>query len=215
MNLPDLTAALQTFHKTIPGVTRADAQPPLTVNPSDLPLVATYAGPATSTPLGPAWVKVTRRMSVRCLVVPVAMGRPVAEGYERTVPVLNAFLAAYLGDYTLGGAVNTLTTLSDSGVITLTPGGAGNAPEYWGFELTATVENIVNRLAVASASPLATANVAWKTDPSPPRFPNDPYTVVDPTVRTQTSPTPTTQTVTTTNPDGTTTLTTATITLPP
>ena len=158
MILTDLTAGLQAFHATVTGVVRADPQPPRVVNSADLPLVATYAGPATWEYVGAEWVKLRRQMLVRCLVKPVAQGVPVADGYLAATTMLNNLAAAYWTDPTLGHIVNEIYAMSDSGITTLagpTKSGSDTATEYWGFEVKLTLEQIVDR-STLTAVPLIT-----------------------------------------------------------
>ena len=133
-------AALQTMHLAITGVASAPTAMPSSPDQVRFPAVLVWPGEAEWQLQAIGLKRQERTYIVRCYVQPVAQG--VAgpdQGYQACVALLDDFGRAYLGDPTLGGAVDQIAALRDSGV----SGGGfelrwGSVP-YWGFVYRVTV----------------------------------------------------------------------------
>ena len=127
-------AALQTMHLAVSGVASAPTAMPSNPDQVRFPAVLVWPGEAEWQLQAIDLKRQERTYIVRCYVQPVAQG--VAgpdQGYQAGVALLDDFGRAYLGDPTLGGAVDQIAALRDSGV----SGGGfelrwGDVP-YWGF----------------------------------------------------------------------------------
>ncbi|MFA5635964.1 MAG: hypothetical protein WC977_08660 [Anaerovoracaceae bacterium] len=140
MTVLTTVAALQTLHRTIAGVASAPTAMPSNADQARLPVALVWPGEATWQLQAIDLKRQERTYVVRCYVQPVAQGiAGPDEGYQACVALLDDFGRAYLGDPTLGGAVDHITALRDSGV----SGGGfelrwGEVP-YWGFVYRVTV----------------------------------------------------------------------------
>ena len=127
-------AALQTKHLTVSGIKSAPTAMPGNLDQVTLPAVLVWPGEATWDMQAIGLKRQERTYIVRCFVQAVAQGiAGPDQGYQACVGLLDDFGRAYLGDLTLGGAVDHIAGLRDSGV----SGGGfdlkwGDVP-YWGF----------------------------------------------------------------------------------
>jgi len=94
--------------------------------------VLTMPGPGTWRPQAiDLLIRCERTYTVRCYVNPVGQDKAGPENAIAAIsPMLDAFGQAYLADITLGGAVDTITSITDTGVTTLQWAGI----DHWGFE---------------------------------------------------------------------------------
>jgi len=127
-------AALQTLHRTITGVAEAPTAMPSNPDQVRFPAVLVWPGEATWQLQAIGLKRQERTYIVRVYVEATAqnVAGPNA-GYQAAVTLLELFGRAYLTDTTLGGAVDQISALRDSGV----SGGSfellwGQVP-YWGF----------------------------------------------------------------------------------
>jgi hypothetical protein len=135
MSVSTTITALQTLHNNINGIKAAPTAMPSVLNTSELPIALVWPGDADWRAQAIDLLKRQERTYiVRVYVQPIA--REVAgidKGYQRCITLLQLFGAAYVGDITLSGDVDHITSITDSGVsgggFELTWGDVG----YWGF----------------------------------------------------------------------------------
>lgn len=139
MTVATTVAAFQTLHATITGVVAAPVELPGSLDPDRLPLAFTWPGPSVESG---GWIPAPGKSEsrhyyiVRCYVAEVApLGADVDDGYQATLPILQAFGAAYVADavsvtgvLVLAGA--TIRQINDSGAVVLEYAGVS----YHGFE---------------------------------------------------------------------------------
>lgn len=134
MSISGTITALQAKHAAISGITSAPAAMPSSLNGTQLPIALVWPGEATWNFAAAGLKRQERTYIVRCYVQAIGQGFAGPDpGYQACVTLLPLFAAAYQGDITLGGAVDTMTGMEDSGV----SGGGfdllwGQTP-YWGF----------------------------------------------------------------------------------
>ena len=140
MTVATTIAALQTIHLTITGVNSAPTKMPGNLDQVKKPTVIVIPREAT---WNTAAIDQLRRQSrvyeVRCYVQPVSQGLTGPDdGYQKAVPLLERFGQKYLADITLGHTVDTITALSDSGVLS-GEGLVWAEVGWWGFIYRITV----------------------------------------------------------------------------
>lgn len=142
MTVAATVTALQTIHAAISGVNTAPPAMPSNLNTATMPIVLTMPGPGTWRPQAiDLLIRCERTYTVRCYVGPVGQDKAGPENAIAAIsPMLDAFGQAYLADITLGGAVDTITSITDTGVTTLQWAGI----DHWGFEFSL---NIVEKTA--------------------------------------------------------------------
>ena len=134
MSIVTTIAALQTANKAITGVKSAPVSMPSALNTTLLPIALVWPGETIWNIAAMGLQRQEREYIVRCYVKPIGQGiAGIDDGYDECVTLLDAFGSKYLGDITLGHAVDTMLSIADSGV---SGGGfeltwAGVA--YWGF----------------------------------------------------------------------------------
>jgi hypothetical protein len=133
-------AALQAKHLTISGVKSAPTAMPGNLDQVTLPVALIWPGEATWNMQAIDLKRQERTYIVRCYVQAVAQGiAGPDQGYQACVALLELFGRAYLSDISLGGAVDHVAALRDSGV-----SGGGfdlqwSGVPYWGFVYRVTV----------------------------------------------------------------------------
>ncbi len=134
MTVSATITALQTVHAAITGIKSAPTVVPSNVDQVTLPAALVWPADAEWQMQAIGLKRQERTYIVRVYVQAVAqdVAGPNA-GYQACVTLLELFGRAYLSDITLGGAVDQISTLRDSGV----SGGGfelmwGQVP-YWGF----------------------------------------------------------------------------------
>lgn len=139
MTVATTIAALQTIHLTITGVNSAPTTMPSNLDQVKKPTVLVFPAEATWNMAAIDLRRQERVYEVRCYVQPVGQGLTgVDDGYQKTVTLLERFGQKYLTDITLGGSVDTMRALADSGV----RGGEGLVwadVGWWGFVYRITV----------------------------------------------------------------------------
>ena len=140
MSVSTTIAALQAKHIAITGINSAPTSMPGNLDQVTLPVALVWPGEATWDMQAIGLKRQERTYIVRVFAQPVAQG--VAgpdEGYQICVALLDDFGAAYLGDLTLGDAVDQIRAIRDSGV---SGGGfdlSWGQVLYWGFVYRVTV----------------------------------------------------------------------------
>jgi hypothetical protein len=133
MSVQTTISALQTKHATITGMKSAPTAMPSVLNTADLPMALVWPADAEWSLQAMGLRRQDRLYIVRVFVAPVAQDRPVDGGYQRCLPLIEAFGQAYQADTTLGGAVDHINDCRDMGIsgggYELTWGGM----PYWGF----------------------------------------------------------------------------------
>ena len=140
MTVSTTLTALQAKHLAITGINSAPTAIPGNLDGVRLPVVLVWPGEATWDMAAIGLRRQDRTYIVRVYVQPVAQG--VAgpdQGYQACVALLEDFGAAYMADLSLGGAVDHISAVQDSGV----SGGGfelqwAQVP-YWGFVYRVTV----------------------------------------------------------------------------
>ena len=134
MTVSTTVTALQTLHAAISGVNSAPTTMPGNLDQVTLPCALVWPGEAEWDFQAISLKRQDRTYIVRVYVQAVAQGiAGPDQGYTACVALLEDFGAAYLGDPSLGGAVDHISAVRDSGV----SGGGfelqwGQVP-YWGF----------------------------------------------------------------------------------
>jgi hypothetical protein len=134
MTVSATITALQTVHAAIAGIKSAPTAMPGNVDQVTMPAALVWPADAEWQLQAIGLKRQERTYIVRVYVQAVAQG--VAgpdQGYQAAVTILELFGRAYLADITLGGKVDQISALRDSGV----SGGGfelmwGQVP-YWGF----------------------------------------------------------------------------------
>jgi len=141
MSVTTVVTALQAVHAAISGIKKAPVAWPAQLNTAQLPIVLVRPGAATWNMHAVDGLKRRERVyEAYCFVAPVAQDKA---GPENPITLCNTLLElfglAYLDDVTLGGVVEYMPALADTGVLSggdeLTWGGAA----YWGFVYRVTV----------------------------------------------------------------------------
>jgi len=133
-------AALQSVHAGVSGIASAPTAMPSNLDQATLPVALVWPGEATWQMQAIGLQRQERTYIVRVFVAPVAQGiAGPDEGYQECAALVQRIGAAYLDDLTLGGTVDQITEIRDSGV----SGGGfellwGNVP-YWGISYRVTV----------------------------------------------------------------------------
>ena len=141
MSVTTTIAALQAVNGAIAGIRSAPAVIPPNLDTARLPIALVWPDEATWRPQAiDLLMRAERTYTVRVYVDPVAQDRTGAtNGYATCVTMLELFGRAYLADISLGGTVDHITALTDSGVsggsFDLMWGGVA----YWGFVFKVTV----------------------------------------------------------------------------
>lgn len=140
MSISTTLTALQTVHATVTGVKSAPTDMPSALNTAVLPMVLVWPSAAEWNLQALDLYRRRRDYVVRCYVQPVAQGEAgIDDGYQNCVTLIEAFGLAYMADLTLGGVVDHIMAIRDSGV---SGGGMqltwGQVP-YWGFVYTVSV----------------------------------------------------------------------------
>jgi hypothetical protein len=126
--------ALQTVHASITGITSTPTVIPDNLAPVTLPCVMVWPGPATWNFAAAGLKRQEREYTIRVYVQAIGQGfAGPRDGYNASVALIEAFAAAYQADISLGNKIDTITAMSDSGVL-----GGGEQmqygqQEYWGF----------------------------------------------------------------------------------
>jgi len=137
MTVAATITALQAANLAIAGINSAPDTFPSNTSQLKAPFALTFAGPATWNLAAIGLRRQERAYRVRCYVQEIAQGMAGPDtGYQATEALLEKFGQAYLTDPTLGGAVDTMNALSDTGVQDSLMW--AQAP-WWGFEYTITV----------------------------------------------------------------------------
>lgn len=140
MSVSSVIAGLQAIHRGIAGVAAAPTAMPGSLNTAVQPLVLVWPGQARWSLQALGYYRQERVYEVRCYVQPVGQDRAGPEnGYSNTVALLQRFGEAYLADPSLGGLVDGLVELSDSGVLGGGPEMTVGGISYWGFVYRVTV----------------------------------------------------------------------------
>ena len=137
MTIAATITALQTLHATIAGVNTAPTAFPSNLNTATMPIVLVWPGEAEWRPqtagLGNSLKRQQREYIVRVYVGPTAQDVAGPKNYYTTCnTMLQLFGQAYLNAQSLSGAVDSIATITDSGVtntMELTVAGV----TYWGF----------------------------------------------------------------------------------
>ncbi len=133
-------SALQTKHAAITGVNSAPTAMPSNLDQVTLPVALVWPADATWDMQAVDLRRQERTYIVRVFVQAVAQGIAGPDGgYQKCAALVERFGAAYMGDLSLGGAVDHISAVRDSGV----SGGGfellwGQVP-YWGFVYRVTV----------------------------------------------------------------------------
>ena len=136
MSIQSTYETIQTINAGVEGIRTAPTQMPTALNAADLPCALAIPGGAHWDSQAISLKRQDRSWTVRVYVLPIAQGAGVDEGYQATLPILQALGARYLGDLTLGGTVDHIDNLADGGVRgDLTFGSVA----YHGFEFTFSV----------------------------------------------------------------------------
>ncbi len=134
MTVSTTLTALQTKHAGITGIASAPTAIPGNLDGVKLPVALTWPAEATWDMQSIGLRRQERTYIVRVYVQAVAQGiAGPDQGYQACVALLEDFGAAYMADLSLGGAVDHISAVRDSGV----SGGGfellwGQVP-YWGF----------------------------------------------------------------------------------
>jgi hypothetical protein len=140
MTVSTVLTALQSKHAGITGIRKAPVIWPGNLATASLPIVLTQPAEAQWSFQAIELHRSERVYLVRCFVNPVAQDKAGPENsYTTCVTLLDLFGAAYLNDVTLGGVADTMTALSDSGVMTGGPDLTWGDVPYWGFTFRVTV----------------------------------------------------------------------------
>jgi len=137
MTVAATVTALQTLHATITGVSSAPTVMPASLNNAELPVCLTFPGEGgwKHNSMDGAMLQQRRRYVVKVYVAPIPLGQGLDEGYQLSLPMLQAFGEKYMGVTTLSGAIAHLGTL-ESGLLA-TDLGVGIIPfagiDYHGF----------------------------------------------------------------------------------
>ncbi len=140
MTIATTLAALQTIHAAITGVASAPTDMPSNLEQVKKPTVLVFPVEATWNLAAVDYKRQERTYEVRCYVQPVAQGvAGIDDGYDKCVALLELFGRAYLADVSLGGAVDTIRSITDRGI----SGGGyelmwAQVP-WWGFIYRVTV----------------------------------------------------------------------------
>lgn len=133
MSIATTVAAMQALHRAVAGIKSAPLAFPANLSTATLPIVLTWPGEANWNLHTLDMSRQERTYEVRCYVDPVAQDKAGPENpYVRCVALLELFGQLYLGHTTLGGLVDTMRVVSDSGIMAggdLTWAGI----PYWGF----------------------------------------------------------------------------------
>ena len=133
-------SALQTKHLGVTGMKSAPTAMPSNLDQVTLPVALVWPGEATWDMQAIDLKRQDRTYLVRVYVQAVAQGiAGPDEGYQAAAALLERFGAAYMADLSLGGAVDHISAVRDSGVsgggFELLWGGV----TYWGFVYRVTV----------------------------------------------------------------------------
>jgi len=139
MSVQTTVAAIQAINVAITGMKRAPTTMPSNISTADLPMALVWPGDAEWSLQAMGLKRQQRVYIVRVFVAPVAQDRPVDGGYQKCLPLLEAFGQAYQSNTTLNNAVDHIQECLDSGI----SGGGfelnwGGTP-YWGFLCRITV----------------------------------------------------------------------------
>lgn len=134
MTIAATVTALQTLHATISGVNAAPTAFPSNLNTATMPIALVWPGEANWRAQAVGLKRQQREYIVRVYVSPIAQDKAGPENaYTLCNTLLQLFGRAYLDNPTLGGAVDNIATIQDSGVsggsVELTWAGVA----YWGF----------------------------------------------------------------------------------
>lgn len=132
--------ALQTLHLSVDGISAAPTAMPSNLDQVTLPCALVWPGEATWDMQAVGLKRQERIYLVRVYVQPVAEGIAGPDaGYQLCAGLVEKVGAAYLADLSLGGAVDHINAVRDSGVsgggFELKWGGV----DYWGFVYRVTV----------------------------------------------------------------------------
>jgi hypothetical protein len=138
MSVQSTYEKIQTLNRAITGIVTAPTAMPTSLNAAALPCALTIPGPAQWDTQAIGLPRQLRTYAIRVYVLPISQGAGVDEGFQKVLPILQAFGNYYLSQpgQTLGGTVDHIDSIADSGVKgDLTFGGVA----YHGFEFTLSV----------------------------------------------------------------------------
>lgn len=140
MSIATTVTKLQALHLTVSGIKSAPTTMPSSLNTAVMPIALTWPAESKWKLQALDLNRQDRTYLVRVYVQPVAQGLAgIDDGYQKCVTLLEAFGQKYLNDMSLGGAVDHIASIADSGVIGGSQELIGSKVEYWGFVFTLTI----------------------------------------------------------------------------
>lgn len=134
MSIATTITALQTVHASITGITSTPTVIPDNLAPVTLPCVMVWPGPATWNFAAAGLKRQEREYTIRVYVQAIGQGfAGPRDGYNASAALIEAFAAAYQADISLGNKIDTITSMSDSGVLGANSELQYNLQDYWGF----------------------------------------------------------------------------------
>ena len=134
MTIAATITALQTVHAGIAGINAAPTAFPSNLNTATMPIALVWPGEADWRAQAVGLRRQQREYIVRVYVSPIAQDKAGPENaYALCNSMLQAFGRAYLDDPTLGGVVDNISTILDSGVSGGTFDLTWAGVSYWGF----------------------------------------------------------------------------------
>lgn len=137
MSIATTYAKLCALNATATGINYAPTNVPMVINESELPIAITEAGPATWNEHANGLYRQFRTYTIRVYVKPIGQGIG-DEGYQNSLPILDALGSIYVRNPTLDSTVDHIGDMgefSDSGIVLMDFG----EMKYYGFTITLNV----------------------------------------------------------------------------
>lgn len=136
----DIYEDLQTINAALSEIKTAPTRFPAVLNDSDLPMAVAYPEDAEHRPASTKTARRWRNWAIRVYVKAAPLGAGIDEGFQDTMPIVDALVDAYevvAEQAASGNNWDDLDLVSDDGVdlLTLHDAVGEGLPQYWGTRL--------------------------------------------------------------------------------